>query len=162
MTSTATKLLRTILWATALGAAAAIAWSQAAPQHTLAPKAPGIRAERPVQGAAQRASTAPLAVRVNCIGDSYNGHARWGGSNLTMNFDEKGRARLVLRPRIETHFSFSVCWDYRHLDSVQFEPGPGLSLGGVSGNGRWIVPQSLPGERGSQRSTCLLYTSRCV
>ena len=69
-----------------------------------------------------------------------------------MNFDEKGRARLVLRPRIDTHFSFSVCWEYRHLDNVQFEPGPGLNLGGVSGNGRWIVPQSLPGERGSQRA----------
>ena len=132
---------------------------QAATQRKQAPPAQH-QLEHPVTTAAQRASTAPLAVRINCIGDSYNGHARWGGSNLTMNFDEKGRARLVLRPRIDTHFSFSVCWEYRHLDNVQFEPGPGLNLGGVSGNGRWIVPQSLPGERGSQRSTVRLTGTR--
>ena len=155
--------LRLAIATWALAAASTAALAQLAQQSTTQRKQPPPsqhQAERPVTQAAQRASMAPLAVRINCIGDSYNGHARWGGSNLAMNFDEKGRAQLVLRPRIDTPYSFSVCWDYRHLENVQFEPGPGLNRGGVSGNGRWIVPQSLPGERGSLRSTVRLTGTR--
>ena len=155
--------LRLAIATWALAAASTAALAQLAQQSTTQRKQPPPsqhQVERPVTQAAQRASMAPLAVRINCIGDSYNGHARWGGSNLAMNFDEKGRAQLVLRPRIDTPYSFSVCWDYRHLENVQFEPGPGLNRGGVSGNGRWIVPQSLPGERGSLRSTVRLTGTR--
>ncbi|HRD98650.1 MAG TPA: hypothetical protein PLA97_19890, partial [Rubrivivax sp.] len=88
------RVLRLAIGACALAAAGTAALAQL-PQQAATPRKQAPPAqhslERPAATAAQRASTAPLAVRVNCIGDSYNGHARWGGSNLTMNFDEKGR-----------------------------------------------------------------------
>lgn len=120
--------------------------------------AQGLRTDKPApaaDAAARPAAVPPLALRVNCAGESAI-HARdWGGSNLPVVFDDRGRARVDLRVRRNLDvwhgpYLFSVCIEPTALADVRWTvPGGVEAMGplGYGGGVHWFKP-ALAGDEG--------------
>lgn len=148
-------LLSTCALAAVLGAGLAQA------QPVRKQDAPPLATDRPAARISKQASSAPQTVLLGCIGDSADGHPRWGGSMIEVRFDGGGRAAVTLTPRVDYDFRISLCYDGRYFSDMRIEAPPGASAAQIGTQNRfWIEVGELPGERGTQRRTLRITATR--
>jgi hypothetical protein len=122
--------------------------------------AQGVRNDKPLPaagGSTLQPAVQPPAMQVNCAGESgIPSFARdWGGSNLQVVFDERGRAKVNLRVRRNLDawhgaFNFSVCVDPATLADVKWTLAGGVESRGHLNYGNdvhWFRPH-LSGDQG--------------